>query len=411
MKRRGFVPDLRVYTNFLGHIVSIKDWSSYGKLLQQVGQLHANYVEYANAIKKTNPDSPELSTLPTRAYIRILGRAGKYEEMWDVLNFMEETGPLPPDLIAYHLVLEALGQRPLFGLSRDAQMALGAECASQGKLLWRQILRYIENNPSAKLDSYTVSAMLNVLARGTPTDALYAFDIIRDYMGLAKPGETPKPPVVQLETHTFQRILELGIQAQKYRLTVHYFDQVVETQPALVEADHVEVVLRAQASLTALSSDDYEAPRALDRLLWLLKERAIAGHPKHLQPKPEHFDLVLSCCHRTASWGVAAHTFEVLTGYRISDFADDQVAARAEQPCPSRNPPTKRIHDPDPVFLSHFVRTALHTGDPAIMRQCLRIVQCVHRRWELPELQRNLDPAANSKYNVLNNMGLQLRTG
>ena len=403
MKRRGFVPDLRVYTTLFRYLIAIKDWSSYGKLLQQVGQLHSHYLEYANTIKKTNPDSPELSTLPTRGYIRILGRAGKYEEMWDVLNFMEETGPLPPDLMTYHLVLEALGQRTWLGRSRDAQLELGAEAASQGKLLWRQILKYIQNNPSAKLDSYIVSAMLNVLSHGTPSDALYAFDIIRDYLGLAKPGETPKPAVVQLEPFTFHRILELGIHTRKYRLAVHYFDQVLESQPSLVDNRHIESVLRAHASLAVLNGDDYEAPRALDRLLWLLKEWAVAGQPKHLEPRPEHFDLVLCCCYRTASWSVATHTFELLTGYRVADFADDQAAARFEQPCPPRDTPTKRTHNPDSAFLSHFVRTALYTGDSAIMRQCLRIVQCVHPRWELPEDVRNSDPEANTRFNVGNN--------
>lgn len=403
MKRRGFVPDLRVYTTLFSCFITIRDWGSYGKLLEQVGQLHSHYLEYANTIKKTNPDSPELSTLPTRAYIRILGRAGKHEEMWDVLNFMEETGPLPPDLITYHLVLEAVGQRQLLGLSPDARLALGAESASQGKLLWRQMLKYVENNPSAQLDSYTVSAMLGILARGTPTDVLYAFDIIRDYLGLSKPGETAKPAVVQLESFTFHRILELGIYARKYRLTIHYYDQVVETQPALVDNRHVECVLRAHASLAALNSDDYEAPRALDKLLWLLKEWAVAGKPKHLEPKSEHFDSVLCCCHRTASWSVATHTFEALTGYRAADFADDEAAARAQRPCPPRDPPSKRNHNPDYAFLSHFVRTALHTGDPAIMRQCLRIVQCVQPRWELPEDYRNLDPSANTRFNVHNN--------
>lgn len=404
MKRRGFTADLRLYSVIMSGLVTIKDWGPYGKLLQQVGQLHSNYLEYANIIKKTDPESSELSTLPTRGYIRILGRAGKHEEMWDVLHFMEETGPLPPDLITYHLVLEALGHRPMLRLSREAQTALGAKCASQGKLIWRQILKYVENNPSAQLDSYTVSAMLNVLARGTPTDALLAADVIRDFMGLAKPGETPKPAIVQLESFTFQRILELGIYARKYRLTVHYFDQVVETQPALIDSGHVEVVLRAHASLATLNSDDYEAPRALDKLLWLLKEWAVAGHSKRLEPRPEHFDLVLCCCYRTASWSVATHTFEILTGYRAADFADDAAAARIEQPYPPRDPPSKRTHHPDPAFLSHFVRTALHTGDLAIVRQCLRIVQCVHRRWELPEDFKNLDPEANSRFNVINNM-------
>lgn len=403
MKRRGFTPDLKTYTAIFSVFVNIKDWTPYGKLLQQAGQLHSNYLEYANGVKKVNPDSPELSTLPTRAYIRVLGRAGKYDEMWDVLNFMEETGPLPPDLITYHMVLEALCRRSSLGLSSEARLAQGAQTASQGKLLWRQMLKYVERNPSAKLDSYIISAMLNVLARGTPTDALMAADIIRDYLGLAKPGETPKPAVVQLESFTFLRILELGIYARKYRLTVHYFDQVMQSQPALVSSGHVEVVLRAHASLAALNSDDYEAPRALDTLSWLLKEWAVAGHPEHLEPRPEHFNLVLCCCYRTASWSVATHTFEVLTGYRATDFTDEAAAARTERrpPC---DPPSKRTHHPDPSFLSHFVRTALYTRDLAVVRQCLRIVQCVHRRWELPEHGTYLDPDANSRYNVINNM-------
>ncbi|KAH9938590.1 uncharacterized protein B0H18DRAFT_967898 [Fomitopsis serialis] len=410
MKRRGFVPNIKTYATMFAAFIAVKDWTLHAKLLQQVGKLHDDYLKYAAHFKVVDPASDELSTAPTRAYLRILGTAGQHQLMFDVFNAMDEEGPMAPDLLVHSAMLQAVCMRHPIGLSPDAQSAVRKENAAQAKLLWRRLLKFIEKNPPAQVDSYHVREMLYALSHSSPSDHLLAFDIIRDYLGLAKPGESPKPPVVALEGHSFAQVLHLCNSSQKYRLTVHFFHEVLQrpvssTQGSIITEAHVESVLRAHASLAMMNNDDYEARQALDTLLWLLKEWAIVGRSDQLQPRREHFDVVLSCCYRTGNWALASHTFEVLTGYRVADFADGAPATNDDQLQPHLDIPEGRTRLPDTVFLSHLVRTALTSGDVANMRQCLRMVEIVDPSWFYPHPEnRRFDPTANTRQNVANNM-------
>ncbi|KZT71609.1 hypothetical protein DAEQUDRAFT_706989 [Daedalea quercina L-15889] len=412
MKRRGFVPNVRTYTTLFSGFREIDDWHNRTKLLEQVDTLHSNYLDYAARIKETDPRSPELTNAITRAYIYILGRARRYQQVFDVFYAMDKEGPLAADVVLYGEMIRSVSLRTEVGLPPDALDAFRAEGASHAKLLWRLLLKYVENNPPAQVNSHIVGSMVHALSRGTASDKLFIWDIVRDYLGLFKPGEPQKPAIVPLTPRTFHEVLRFCNSTQKYRLTIHFFHLVLQrssdhSHSGLVDEGHVEAVLRAHASLAMLGDGDYEARQALDVLSWLLKEWVVSSRPEALQPKPVEFDLVLTCCYRTGTWDVALRTFEILTGYRAADFSDDAADARDERMCPRhRETPTGRTNEPDPVFLSHLVRTALNSGDLANMRQCLRIVYCVRPRWSLPreESEPRVNREANTRSNTASNV-------
>ncbi|TFY59272.1 hypothetical protein EVJ58_g5883 [Rhodofomes roseus] len=373
----------------LGHFTTVKDWDARTKLLHQVNRLHDNYLEYATKIKKDDPKSSELSTAPTRGYLRILSSAGQYQQLFDVFNAMDEEGPLAPDLTVHGAMLRAVCTRS--PTSTSTPDAARAENAARAKLVWRQLLKYVERTPSARVDSYHIREMLFALSHGSPSDQIFAFDLVRDYLGLAKPGETPKEPIVQLEAHTFEEVLKLCNNSQKYRLTIHFFQQVSgslePTEKSIINWRHVEAVLNAHAALAMMTNDDGEASQALDTLLWVLKQWAVEGRPDRLQPTRDHFNYVLSCCQRSGNWAIAAHTFEVFTGYRAADFADGGADASGEQP--HRDLPSGRPAETTMFFLSDLARTAYLSGDLAHMRHCLRIIRFIDPQWYYPHKEHS----------------------
>lgn len=413
MKRRGFIPNFRTYSTLFGGYSNsgIRDWEHRTKQVELLATLHNNYLEYAAEVREREPSSPELSTAPTRAYLRILGYAGDFQRMFDVFNAMDKEGPLAPDQSIYRAMLQGIATRKIpFQVASEARAALRLHNASQTKLIWRQFAKYMEKTPGVRIEPQTIGATLFALSQGSQSDQLLAFDIVRDYLGLAKPGETPKPSAVAINNYVFAQVLHLCHGSQRYRLAVHFFRQMMDRErhpgeERLIGQDHVEIVLRSYASLSMTDTGDYEANQALELLTWLLKEWAIEHRAAELQPHPEHFDCVLSCCYRGGSWTVAARTFELLTGYSAESFTDEGAATWRGRPAPERDTPNGRRSQPGITSLSHLVRTAVNSGEAANMRQCLRMVDCAVPNLDRLLAQRwNGGEMLNTRYGVRNNV-------
>ncbi|KAI0352890.1 hypothetical protein OH77DRAFT_1591751 [Trametes cingulata] len=369
MKRRGFKPTTTTYGTLMSVFVKVDNWQNRGKLLLCVHKVYDSYTEYMATVKEHNPQSPELNPMPANAYIQILARMGQYQRAFDVYNAFEDEGPLARDRITYTNMFKMIYDRGSAPGDDEQAQKLRERAASDARLVWRHVMKRVERGDEHIVDNLLISRLLQALAIGRPADHIVAFDIIRDWVGLVKPSETASPPRVALSPPLLQDILWLCNKAQKYRLCVHFVQQLMEKNPAVLDRGHFDHVMTAYGSLSAMGSPT-EPARALQMLEWMLERELTERDGIRIRPGLSTFTLVLVVCWRAKDWESALRTFELMTGFRAADFADGATGV------PEMTPRSQsRNIMPDAAALSCLVRTALETGDEAAMRQCVRIVR------------------------------------
>lgn len=370
MKRRGFNPICRTFTTLLAGFSKIPDWRLYPNQLDNVHTIMQNYKQFIEAEKEKDPQSPELSVIPFSRYINILGDARQYQKMFDVYYAMDDSGPLAPDNWIYASLLHALSERHV--VVGESSESIHAKNASDARLLWKQAVKAAEKRPF-ELDAHVIVSLLRCLMRGRPSDVLFGLDVIHDYCGLSKPGEDPLPPKVPLNPHVITAILELCNINHKYRLAVHYMQQIMDrplraNEILPLDRSNMEQLLQSYAFMAAIGSSS-EADQALETLQWMLRQEVLNPElGQKMRPRLETYSLVLVACWRGADWASATRTFELLTGCIAEEFRDGglrtpKIVKRSQG----------RSLQPDNTALSALLRTALATKDRANMRQSLRM--------------------------------------
>ena len=369
MKRRGFKCDMWAYSTILAAFSKISDWSNRTKLLQNAHKTYESYISYLHTVKFHNPTSTELSVIPINAYLTILTKAHQWQKMFDVYNSLVDDGLVQPNSVTYTVMISGLASRSMLENSDDAGgNSIRERNASDARLLWRQMLKRIENGADFQVDAHLVVAIVRALSLGRPADQIAAFDILRDYAGLAKPGESAPPAQVQPSPMLLSDALWLCNVAQKYRLCIHWVQHFMESDPQLLDRGHMDHALNAFGSLAAMGSLT-EASRALQMLEWMLEQEATTSRGHRIRPGLSTYTLVLVACWRAKDWDSALRTFELMSGYRGEDFADGATGS----PQMTERSQGRNVL-PDAAAMSCLVRAATASGDPANQRQCLRIV-------------------------------------
>ncbi|KAJ3559185.1 hypothetical protein NM688_g495 [Phlebia brevispora] len=380
MKRRGFTPTGRTFGTMLAGYSKIDDWRTHARQLEHVHMLFQNYKDWLEAQDLDSLDPRERLWLSSQfnSYIRILGDARMYQKMFDVYNLMDPNGPTAPDASTYASLLHALSERrALEGSENEGKTTtdIFLQNASDARLVWRQLLKHMEKAPDKLApSSYVITGLLRCLTRGRPSDMLLAFDVIRDWCGLAKPGEDAPPTRVEMTPHISGAIFDLCNYHQKYRLAIHYLQCIMdqplkqgETHP--LDRQAVERVLHSYVYLASLGSMS-EADQAMETLQWMLRQEIVnPNYAGRLRPSLDTYGIVLQTCWRGADWVSATRTFELLTGCSGKDFCDGQT----DPPKIERRSAGKALQ-PNNTILSSMLRTAFASKDLANMRQCLRIV-------------------------------------
>lgn len=370
MKRRGFKPDMRSYSTLLGAYSKITDWSNRSKILQNAHKAYESYIEYVDTVKAHNPDSPELSIVPINAYLLILSRSRQWQKMFDVYNMLSDHDVLQPNNITYTVMISAHAYRNMNETADDDASAqqMRERNASAARLLWRQLLKRIEGGADFKVDAYLVDTIVQALSLGRPADQFAAFDILRDYAGLAKPGETAPPPEFEMTPVLLSDALYLCNVAKKHRLCIQWVQHCMEHNPTILDRGHVDHALSAFGSLAAMGSLT-EASLALRMLEWMLEQEVTSDSNARIRPGLSTYTLVLVACWRGKDWDSALRTFELMSGYHGKDFTDG-ASGTPQMTQRSRG----RNVLPDAAAMSCIVRAAVASGEPENMRQCLRIV-------------------------------------
>jgi len=376
MKRRGFSPSTRTFQTMFSGLSRIENWPSHPKQLAHAHALYDYFQRHVEAVKKHDPNSPELTTTPIASYIKILGNAGEYQLIFDIYYALDQEGPLSANQFIFTAIFQALSERKTPGRIVDQTVQL--QNASDARLLWRQMLKASERSPGFSVDSHIISAAIIALSNGRQADQAFALQIVSDYLGLTTPDLPPHSGKMPLTVQTLAAALTLCNRMRDHRLCIYFLKQVQKRSEksggvALLDRRHMEEVFKAFASL-AHPDSPIEPKQALETLEWMLKQEIAGPNGPKIRPAISTYSSVLMACCRGVDWACATRTFELMTGYYTRDFGDDRSSAeppRMEKRTKGRN------LIPDAEIMTHMVRTALATRKPAYIRQVLRIVNHV----------------------------------
>ena len=380
MKRRGIRPTSRTFSTLLKGYAQIYNWENFTLQLDNVCSVYDQVKQYHAIVQRNGGPQEELSNIPYNLLISIFGKAQQFQRMFDVFNAMPSKGPLAPDIHTFTVLITAIGNRQLSAISSASAgeegeapslptaNELAYKNASDAKLIWRQLLRVCENP-----DSHAIRAIFKPLSRGRPSDQNFALDIAHEYLGLSRPGEQSTPAKLPLHEQTLESVLVTCNAAKKYRYTLHYIQQVIDSDRVLLlTRKHMDYALQAHAALACM--DPGESEQAVEMLQWMLRMQALPRAPgldggigPQIRPAASTYDTVALACWNGGDWSSACRTFELMTG-----FASDQFRGEMRQ-LPQR-PSSLRQLRPSAIFMSSFIRAASRTSDSENVRQALNIL-------------------------------------
>ncbi|KAJ7498928.1 pentatricopeptide repeat-containing protein [Mycena latifolia] len=366
MKRRGFSPTARTFQTMFSGLSRIEVWSAYPQQLKNARSLYEAYQRHLEAVKKDDPTSPELSLDALPAYVNILGNAGKFDEIFVLYYSLAEDGPLAANKFFFTAMFRALSVT-----NAGLTSAQYAKNATDARVLWDQVIKASEKG--LEIDSFLVTAAVIALSKGQSPEHKLAFQLVREYFGLTRSGETPAHGKIPLTSQSLAAALLLCNSSQNPAECIHFFQQVVKRPEAsggaeIIDRPHGEEVLKARLALMAPGS----AHLSVETLEWMLRQE-IAGAGRNgpkIRPAITTYNLVLLACWRGVDWNSATRTFNLMTGYHCHDFMDGAVAP---SPRVDKRPKGKNLL-PTAETMSCMLRAALATQNCATMRQCLRIV-------------------------------------
>lgn len=365
MKRRGFSPTTRTFQTMFSGLSRIEVWSAYPQQLKNARSLYAAYQRHIEAVKKHDPTSSELSLDPLPAYITILGNAGQFDEIFVLYYSLAESGPLAANKFFFTAMFRALSVT-----NAGLTSAQYAKNATDARVLWEQVLKASERG--LEIDSFLVTAAVIALSKGRSPEHKLAFQLVREYFGLARSGEDAVYGKIPLTPQSLAAALLLCNSSQQPDECLHFFQQVIKRPEAsggagIIDRAHGEEVLKARLALIAPGS----AHHSVEMLEWMLRQEIIAAarNGPNIRPALTTYNLVLLACWRSVDWTSATRTFNLMTGYHCHDFMDGAVAA---SPRVDERPKGKNLL-PTAETMSCMFRTALATQNCANLRQCLRI--------------------------------------
>jgi hypothetical protein len=347
----------------LNGFARIEDLSQCAQQLKHARSLYESFRRHLESVRRHDPASSELSIDPLASYIKILGNAQCYKELFDVFYSLDTDGPLAPNPLIFTSIFQTLA----------SQSELEAKALPQVnvKLLWSQVIDASKRRNAFVIDSYLATSAISALTRGQNLEHDRAFSIARDFYGLCIHGTQSVQAKLPLAAPTLSAILRLCNVSHNYDLCIDFFNQVKRRSSniggvELLDRLHLEEVLRAHQSLNVKSS----AYQSLQLLQWMIRQELTGPNGGIIRPQASTYSIVLVTCWHSADWNSAIRTFDLMTGYHSHDFMDGAVASvpRFDQRSNGRN------IIPTAETMSSLVRAAYVTKNRSHMRQCLRIV-------------------------------------
>jgi hypothetical protein len=397
MKRRGFVPNIRTYATMMSGYAAVEDWTS---LTKQLGFAHSIYgqlklhlkkscsltgVSQAQAVEKTDLS---FALYVIAMYISILGKAGKYQELFDVFHALDNDGPLAPHPKVYSSLLCVLADR--------ADSAGVEQTVSDAKYIWRRHMRSLDKRPDHYIEPRSVDAIIKILSRGKPSDLQLMFDILHDICGFPRPLQASEdehqlplqppqpsststatpPPKVQLTPWILSEILDSCITAGRPDVAVHYA-QSMKDRPelhAMLLPRHLYHLLRA---LRILVQEDSSTPptarseNAAAWVEWMVAKRA--SNNKEMSAAVVEAPAGLASSNRTIAYALALcyDCKDIISALRIAQLV-------LEGPGPIRRSGSSSSNSNTSLSIkawTHLFRLAIVAGTPVeSRRRCVELL-------------------------------------
>lgn len=365
MKRRGYKPNLRTYHTLLSGYAKDSSVAVRPSSLARAQKVYDQYKTYCLSLPR---NSAELSPKPANDYLTTLNNAGQIQAMYDVFWEMPATGKLAPDLVTFTILINAVRNRRVLhdgpGLApAGAEEDVARRNADDINFLWMRLVAASER-AGFKIDGYAAAPTIFALAKGSPQAREDAFAIVHDYLGLSPDPETaPKPRLIDLSSQLFKGVLELCLATRNHERCIHYVRSLIQ-RPHTMESvalnnGHMIYLLESLASLSA--DDPSYGKEALGVIEWMLTEERKGGWRMGLRPDIRAYLRAFLACRRAKDWDSAAKLFELMSGYRVVDFAVPLVplAARGMDPPANFNVPKRFEILPDVAIMNLMTRTAL----------------------------------------------------
>lgn len=289
----------------------------------------------------------EISIGPTNAYLKFLGKYGRWEEMDRIYLAMDNEGPLAPDKITYSLLFSSLlirmqqhkGTAPSPVTSprpRDARPAVPkpVDFGPIARSMWEQAVRQfhpsnstISSEGSRHIDSELALLALQCLLSARPADQNLAIALIPFLWHLPPPGsttvasssprsgsETPRyissdlPPSMRsiprlpLDPRAAKTILSMFSRANQPTLAGHYAEHLLSTRTLLKVVDWGVL----QTSIHALSNIG-KVDGIIDILDTFQPPTGPDGWPRHV------WTNALTAARWSAKFGAAMDIFRRMT--------------------------------------------------------------------------------------------------
>jgi len=365
MKRRGFAPSTRTYQTIFTGLSRIEHWPTYPKQLENARALYQAFQRHLASIKRYDANDPELSVDPIAGYIRILGGAGHYQDIFDVFYALDQDGPLAPNQFIFTAMFQAINTA--LGDTTEGRVKV----AGDARLLWSQLIKATKKNPKITVDSHTVVSAIKALAGGNKPDHELAFRIVAQYFGLETNKAVSTAGLFPLGPEALAAALRLCNQTENYAGCRQFFQQVKRRPTAnggvsILDRAHMEEVLKAEIAM----KEPGLGYHAVETLEWMLREEITGVNGPKIRPALSTYNLVMQSCWYSGDWNSATRTFDLMTGYHAHDFMDGSIATvpRLDKRGPGRS------YEASADFISVMLKTALATKNRADMRQALRIV-------------------------------------
>ncbi|KAG8787182.1 hypothetical protein FRC16_001585 [Serendipita sp. 398] len=383
MKRRHIQPNSRTFTTLFVGLSKIDDWTPYANILGRVFNTYDQLLAHFEKLRLTNPESPDITPWPLNGYLTLLGKTNHYARMWDVFYSME--GRLAPDEVTYSIMLRAIQSRLSLDLEpvetaldieekenqmmvqsetwsrfddlddapeetlglisryfrpvveKDGKESVHVKNAADARLLWEHLVKATRREPNRiQIDSSHVSLVLDLLAKGKPSDHLVAFDILHHYVDLQpplspskisssyKPSTTNVAGRLPITSFIFSSLLDLCVRSARVESAINYFQLLAEKKTAknVIDWKHMLHVMRAFAMRRAPKGQVPDAREAISALEWMLREQEVRETTGNggLNPAIDHFVYALTAAWKAADMNSALRVVELMTGMQRDKF-------------------------------------------------------------------------------------------
>ena len=380
MKRRQVAPTTSTFLTVLVGVIKITDWTKRTALLKRVHAVYQQCLAHLETLRHKNPHHPDLIPWPINAYIKVLGNAKMWSQVFDVFWSMKDYAP--PDETTYAIMLQLLQNRKDLKSDfckldssldediekwEDAHRVVGARHASarseektpdfedvtnakdelpsekqvdyrnaqEARTIWDALTKYANDTGNlgtkVHVNEYHVEAMIRLMARGGPDEQRFGFNIVRTFLpplrlsGEKKPKGIP-PNVVKINKYTLDATLELCNLSGKPGVAIEFFR--ILTDPSekgdlwkVLDERHMAHVFKAYADVISshgVLSDGREAVAVLEWMIGCAKEKG----QTHLVPSMQHCMHVLTAAANGGDVSSALRVYELMTGHQRGEFMD-----------------------------------------------------------------------------------------